>query len=142
MKTAGYFITAISELTTCVKDGKYNLYCRKSCFFLDIYRNSTSIINYGNGIVRINGHINGIAVSCQRLIHCVIYDLINQMMESAGRCAANIHTWALSYRLKSFQNLNLICSVLLSHVLYLPFFFSQQPYGLLPFFCSLYICII
>ena len=113
-----------------MKDGKYNFNCRKSRFFLNIHRNSTTIINNSNRVVRINGHINGIAVSCQCLIHCIIYDLINQMMESAGRCAANIHTWALSYRLKSFQNLNLICSVLLSHVLYLPFFFRQQTYGL------------
>ena len=35
----------------------------------------------------------------------------------AGRCAAYIHARPLPNRLKSFQNLNLICSVLLSHVI-------------------------
>ena len=56
--------------------------CRQSCFFLDIDRDSTSVINDRDRIIRVDLHINGVAVSCQGLIHCVIHDLIYQMVKS------------------------------------------------------------
>jgi len=123
VKPAGNLISAASEFASCMKDRKYYLHSRDTRFFLYIYRDSPSVIDNGDGIVLIDGNVNGAAVSRKGFIYCVIYDLINQMMKASGRGAADIHTGTLSHCLKSFQDLDLICSVLLlCHVLYLPFF--------------------
>ena len=123
MKAAGYLITAVSKFSPCMKDGKYNLYRRNPCFFLYIYGNTAAVINHGNGVVLIDKNLDGITISRQCLIYRIVYNLINQMVKAPGRGAADIHTGTLSYCLKSFQDLDLICSVLLlCHVLYLPFF--------------------
>ena len=117
MKAAGYLISAVAEFTAGMEDGKYNFHGRKTCLFLDVYRNTAAVIHDCDGIVLVNGHIDGITISRQCFIYRIIYNLIHQMMETSGRCAAYIHARPLSNRLKSFQNLNLICSVLLSHVI-------------------------
>ena len=117
MKAAGYLISAVAEFTAGMEDGKYNFHGRKSCLFLDIHRNTAAVIHHCDGIVLVDGHIDGITISRQCFIYRIIYNLIHQMMETSGRCAAYIHARPLPNRLKSFQNLNLICSVLLSHVI-------------------------
>ena len=109
-----------------MEDGKYHFHSRETGLFLDAYRNAAAIVHDSYGIVLIDGNLNGITISCQCLIDRIIYNLINQMVETSGRCAANIHARPFPDCLKSFQNLNLICSVLLSHVLYLPFFSGNQ----------------
>ena len=117
MKAAGHLVSAVSKLTACVQDGKYNLHCGTACFFLNIYGNSPPIVHHCDGIIRIDRDLYGIAISGQGFIYRIVHDLIYQMMESTGRCAADIHAGPLSHGLKPFQYLNLICSVLFSHIL-------------------------
>jgi len=100
VKAAGYLVSPASELTACVEDGKCYLYRWYSGFFLDAYRNSPAVIDYGNGIVFINRHINHITVSGQSLIHRIIDNLIYKVMESPYGSTANVHTRSLSDRLK------------------------------------------
>ena len=44
MKSAGHLVSSAAEFTAGMKHGKYNLYCRKSRFVVDPYRNTTSVI--------------------------------------------------------------------------------------------------
>ena len=115
VQTAGYLVSPAAELTAGMKDRKYDFNCRQSCFFLDIDRDSTSVINDRDRIIRVDLHINGVAVSCQGLIHCVIHDLIYQMVKSPRRRTSNVHSRSFSYSLKSLQNLDLICIIFCAH---------------------------
>ena len=44
MKSAGYLISAVTKLTSCMKYRKNNFYCRDSCLWMYSDRNSSSII--------------------------------------------------------------------------------------------------
>ena len=84
MKSARYLVSAAAELTAGMKNRKYDFYSRKSRFFLDSNRNTTSIINDGDGIVGVDGHIDLGTISGQSLVNGVVNDLIYQMMETSG----------------------------------------------------------
>ena len=113
VKTAGNLITGSSELSSCMKDGENNFQGGLSRLFLYIYRNSSSIIPYGNGIILMNSYGNGITKSGQSLVYGVIHDFINQMMQTANGGTSDIHSRSFSNRFQSLQNLNLICTVFL-----------------------------
>jgi hypothetical protein len=44
------------------------------------------------------------AITSERLIDCVIDDLIDKVVEAAFSGRADIHTWALADRLKAFED--------------------------------------
>ena len=115
MQAAGYLVSPTAELTAGMKDRKDDFDCRKSRFFLDIDRNSPSVIDNGDGIVGIDLYIDGIAVSCKSLVHRIVYDLIYQMVKSPRRRTSNVHSRSFSYSLKSLQNLDLICIIFCAH---------------------------
>ena len=64
VKSTGYFVSSTAKFTTRMKNGKYNFYCRYSCFVIDSYRNTSSVINYGNGIIRIDSYLDFGTKSC------------------------------------------------------------------------------
>ena len=115
VEAAGYLVAAVAELSACVKDGKHHLNRGQTRFFLYANRASAAVVDYGDGIVLLDGHFNGITISRQCLVHRIIYNLIYQMMKTSGACTADVHARPFSDGLKPLQNLNLICSVLLSH---------------------------
>ena len=114
MQTAGYLVSPTTEFAAGMKDRKDNLYRRNTGFFLNADRNAATIIQYRDGIVLINGDVNPVS---QCFIYRIIYNLINQVMKSPGRSAANIHTRSLPDRFQPFQDLNLVCSVFCTHVI-------------------------
>jgi hypothetical protein len=44
------------------------------------------------------------AVTGERLIDCVIYDLVDEVVEAAFSGRADIHSWALADRLKALED--------------------------------------
>ena len=53
MTYSWYLISYTAEFSTGMKNGKYNLYRRNPCRVVEPDRNSSSIIDNSNGIVRI-----------------------------------------------------------------------------------------
>ena len=64
VKSTRYLVSSTAKFTTRMKNGKYNFYCRYSCFVIDSYRNTSSVINYGNGIIRIDRYLDFSTKSC------------------------------------------------------------------------------
>ena len=94
-----------------MKNGEYHLNRRNSCFVIDSNRNSAPVVHNGDGIVRINGNFDMFTESSQSLIHRIIHDFIDKMMQTSGRGAADIHARPLSDRFQTFQNLNLVGTI-------------------------------
>ena len=72
----------------------------------DSYRNTSSVINYGNGIIRIDIYMDLRTKTSQCFIDCVIHDLIYEMMKSTAGGTSDIHSRPLTYGFQSFQHLN------------------------------------
>ena len=126
VQTTGYLVSPTAEFTAGMQDRKYDLYRRNTCFVVDTYGNSTSIINNGDGIVFIDGYVNGITESCQCLIYRIVYDLVYQMVQSSAGCGTNIHSRTLSYSFQTFQYLNLIRAIFMFYRGIVHIFFAHD----------------
>ena len=102
MKTSGYFISSAAKFTAGMKDCKYNFNGRKTCFMIDSYRYTSSVICYSNRIIFIDNNCNSITVTCKRFIYRIIHYFIHKMMKTSAGCRTNIHTRSFSDCFKSF----------------------------------------
>ena len=107
VQTAGHFISAAAEFATGMKDGIDNFQCRFSGLFLNIYRDSTSIVLNADNIPVLNGYGDIMTIPGKRFINSVVHNLVNQMMKTGRRGGPDIHTRSFSYCFQPFQNLNL-----------------------------------
>ena len=100
VQAAAGLIGVIVKLTACMQ-GRENQTLRTDSFFMHPDRDTASVILHRDGIVRIDRHFNIFTISGKRLINCIIYNLINQMMKSSRRCTSNVHSGSFSDCLKS-----------------------------------------
>ena len=115
VKTSRYFISSTAEFSACMENRKNNFYRRYPCFMINADRNAAAIVNDRNRIILINCHMNCIAKTGQSFINGIIHYFINKMMKSSAGRTSNIHSGSFPNRFKTFQYLNLICSVFISH---------------------------
>ena len=114
MKAAGNLVAITAELAPGMEHRQNNLHGRLAGF-MQVNRNAAAIIGNGDAVVLMNHHVDIRAVACQRLIYGIVHYLINKMMQSTLRCAANIHARTLPDCLQPFQNLNLLGTVFTIH---------------------------
>ena len=99
VQTTGHFIRILVELTTGVEH-RHNDFQRTLVLLrMHVYRNTTTVILNGDGVVLIdmNGYL--VAESRERLINRVIDYLINKMVQTLLRYIANIHRRSFTHRL-------------------------------------------
>ena len=69
VQTAGYLVPSAAELSACVQHRKDNLNGRKARLMIDADRNTTAVVDDGDGIILVNRHINIFTEACQGLVH-------------------------------------------------------------------------
>lgn len=80
MQTSRDFIRAFIEFTSCVEDSEDCFESGFSCFFVFIYRDSSSIVMNSDGSVFVQCGRDSGTKSCQRFIDGIIYDFLDEMM--------------------------------------------------------------
>ena len=115
VEAAGYLVAPAAEFSAGVQDGKYHLHRRDPGLVVDPYGNAPSIVHHCDRIIRVDRHVDVLTEACQRLIHRIVYNLIHQMVKSAGGGTSNVHTRSFADGLQPFQDLDLICSVFCAH---------------------------
>ena len=116
METAGNLVSAAAEFTAGVQDRENNLYCRNARFVVDSNRNASSVIDNRDRVIFVDRYFNVVTEACQCLVHRIIYNLVNQVMQTSGRGGTDIHARPFADRFQTLQNLNLICSVFNAHL--------------------------
>lgn len=58
VQTAGYLVPSAAELSACVQHRKDNLNGRKARLMIDADRNTTAVVDDGDGVVRVNRNVN------------------------------------------------------------------------------------
>ena len=94
-----------------MQDGEYHLHGGNSGLVVDAHRNAAAVVRYRNRVVRIDDHLDGIAVTGQRLVHRIVNDLIYQVMKPSAGGRSDVHTRPFPDCLQTFQNLNLIRTI-------------------------------
>ena len=68
------------------------------------YRNSPAVICHGAGTILLQIHFDLAAEACQMLIHGVVHDLVDQMVQSFGRNTSDVHTGTFPNCFQSLQD--------------------------------------
>ena len=105
VQTTAGLVGGIIEFTAGMKSREYQA-LRTDSFFVHSHGNTTSVIFHGCGAVGFQCHLYRITISGQMLVHRVINDLVDQMIQSLGGDTADIHSGSFSYRFQTFQNGN------------------------------------
>ena len=79
---------------------------------MHFHRNTAAVVSDRTGTVRFQSHPNRGAGSRQMLIYRIIYNLINQVIQSFGSNASNIHAGALAHCFQPFQYGNTVRVIL------------------------------
>ena len=114
VETAGNLVAIAAKLAPGMEHRQNYLHSRLAGF-MQVNRDAAAIIGNGDAVILMNHHVDIRAVACQRLIYGIVHYLINKMMQSTLRCAANIHARTLPDCLQPFQNLNLLGTVFTIH---------------------------
>ena len=99
VETTGYLVTILVELTTGVEHGHNNFQRTLMLLRMHIYRNTTTVILNGNGVILVdmNGYL--ITETGECLINGVIHHFINQVVQTLKRYIADIHRRTFTHRL-------------------------------------------
>ena len=109
METTRDLVPALrsSELTTSMEYRHDCLERRLSRLWVDIDRDTTSIIFDRDRSISMHIHEDMLRMSCHRLIDRVIDDLPDEMVETLFIGLTDIHSWSFSDGLESFEDLDL-----------------------------------
>ena len=102
VKTTRHLVRAFVKLTSGVEYGHNYFKCRFLFFFVIVYRNTTAVILYSNGIVFVDEYFNVVAVTGQGFVNRVVYNFINQVVQALFTDVANVHRRTLAYCFQSF----------------------------------------
>ena len=78
--SSGYLISSTSKFSSGMKNRKYNLKSRFSCFMIRSHRNTASVILYCYGIIFLNGNFNIFTITSQSFIYRIIHNFVDQMV--------------------------------------------------------------
>ena len=84
VQSAGDLVIAIPELAAGMEHGKYHFHGRSSGLGMDPDRDTASVVPDRHRSVRVQRHLDLGTVSRQMLIHRIIHDLIDQVVQALG----------------------------------------------------------
>ena len=102
MQTAGNLVAFTAEFAAGVQNGKHDLDGGDLLLGMLVHGNTAAVVLAGDGIVGMDGHLDGIAVPGQGLVHGVVDHLVNQVVQTAGAGGADVHARAFANSFKSF----------------------------------------
>ena len=111
VQTTGNGVAATAELTASVQHGHDNLNSGLVLSGVLIHGNTAAVILYANSTISLDGHVNFGGVAGERFVDRVIYNLVDQVVQTALSGRANVHAGALTNRFQTFQHGNIGCTV-------------------------------
>ena len=105
VQTAACLVRIVVEFTAGVQGCK-NETLRRNAFFMHADRDSAAVVGHGRRAVCFKCYVNGVAVARKMLVHRIVYNFINQMIQAFPRGTSDIHTRALTHCFETFQHGN------------------------------------
>ena len=107
VQSSAGLICIIIKFSACMERRKDDTLCAHA-FFMHTDRDSSSVVLHGAGSVLFQRHSDRRAETGEVLIHGVIHDLVDQMVESSCGHASDIHAGSCADSFKSFQYFNTV----------------------------------
>ena len=117
VQTTADFVRALVELASGVEDGHYHFKCRLVQLLMLVYGDASSVILNGYRLVLVDGHFDVRAIARHRLVDGVVNGLVDEVVETLFADVSDIHRRALAHCLKSFEDLDVACRIVVTGVL-------------------------
>src|SRR3989338_3517155 len=111
MKPAGDFVAAGAKLAPGMKHGQHGFEGRFFGLLVLFHRNAAAVISHLRRAIRAYFHINNARKPGHCLVNTIVYDLPQEMMESALGRVADVHARTLPDRLKTLEDGDLLRAV-------------------------------
>ena len=105
VQAAAGLVCGMIEFSPRVQRGKHQA-LRAHALFMHSHRDPSSVVVHGGRAVRLQGHADPVAYAGQMLVHRIVHDLIDQMVQSLRGNASDIHARPFPDRFKAFQHRN------------------------------------
>ncbi len=116
MQTAGDLVRVLIELPTGMEYGKDDLKSALAILRHEIDRDTPAIIIDRDRTVPVDDHQDPIAEPGKSLIHSIVHDLVDQVMQPPGIRTADVHGGTFPHRSQAFQYRNMRSIVSISHL--------------------------
>ncbi len=103
MKAAGDFVAFGIELTAGVQFGHDDLGSADALFLVDADRDTAAIVDYGDGIVVVDGDADFGGMAGEGFIDGIVHHLVDEVVEAHFAGGADVHCGAKAHRLQAFQ---------------------------------------
>ena len=107
METAACLVGRIIKLTSGVEGCKYKTLCGNA-FLVHANRDTSAIIRNSGGAVFVQCHMDLTAKTGQMLVHRVVNNLIDEVVQALAGDTADVHAGTLADGLETFQHGNTV----------------------------------
>ena len=104
MQAAGDRVGLAVELAAGVQGGEDDLDRRALLDRVHVDRDAAAVVAHPHAAVGQQRHVDGVAVAGQRLVHRVVDDLVDQVVQAALAGGADVHARALADRLEALED--------------------------------------
>ncbi len=111
MKASGHFIAVLVKFAAGMQGGHDHFGGGFPFLFVQVHRDAAAIVVDHDRIIEADGYVDVIAKTAHGLIDRIIHDFINQVMQSGGAGAADVHGWTDPDRLQPLQYFYVFCRV-------------------------------
>ena len=108
MQTAGDLVAGAAELAAGVQHGEDDGGGGQVVLLHDPDGDAAAVVGHGDGVVGIDGDGDGGAIAGEGLVHRVVHDLVDEVMETSRPRGADVHAGPLADRLKAFEDLDIL----------------------------------
>ena len=111
VQPAGDLVALAAELPARVELREDYGHGRQSLLRHDVDRDARSVVSDGDGVVRMEDHLDVIRTAREGLVDRVVDDLEDEVMEPSGPCRTDVHAGSQTNRLEALQNGDVFCGV-------------------------------
>ena len=107
VQPSGYLVGIVIEFAAGMEHGHDDFGRGNPFFLVKAHRNAAAIIGNRDGIVRVNGDIDGAAMASQGLVDGIVHDLEDHVMQAGAIIGvAYIHARTLAHRVQALEHLD------------------------------------
>ena len=105
VEAAGDLVAAaVAELAAGVQDGEHDLDGRLALLLHDRDGDAAAVVDDRDRVVRVDRHVDAVAVAGKRLVDRVVDDLVDQVVQAAHTGRADVHAGPLAHGFEALED--------------------------------------
>src|SRR5690606_32697706 len=107
VQTAGDLVRRLVELAAGVQHGHRQLDTGLLLDRVHVDGNAAAVVDHRDGIVRVDDDVDPGACAGERLVHRVVHDFVDEVVQAARPGGADVHARTLPYGFQTLEDLDL-----------------------------------